>query len=72
MISEYSVNNYKGLTRFFMETFLNEIPKLAKDKPVTLNDSKKREFYDELLVIRAMTGKITSTRIKERWDQLFK
>lgn len=60
MISEYAMNNYKNFSRFFLESFLNEARKLAKDKqPVN--------FFLQLELIKEMTNKITSKRIEERW-----
>lgn len=31
LIAEYALNSYQRLSRFFMECFLNEVNKIAKD-----------------------------------------
>lgn len=47
LISEYANNNYKNLTRFFMESFQNECENLLKSK-----EKMKNEFFLEMYLIK--------------------
>jgi hypothetical protein len=61
--AEFALNCYKSWTRFIVESLLSEIGRLMKE-------SRDQYFYMELLIIRALTNKITSHRIQERWTEI--
>ena len=63
-VAEYATNNYLNWGKFFIESLLNEAGKLSKQRqPV--------QFYCQLEVIRALTGKIKSPRIEDKWNEIF-
>lgn len=62
-LEEYAMNNFKHFSRFFLESFLNEAAKLAKE-------SQPLNFYVQLELIRHMTNKVTSERIQAKWNDI--
>lgn len=69
-MSFYLGCNYKKHSLFFMEAFLVEADKIAKDimKESTLKSNKS--FFVELRLIKEMSNRLISKKIETRWSNL--